>query len=63
MHHLVRVNEFLLHVADRAGFDEAYMKFFASDPMPTRRLIGAGDLFAGILVEIDGIAYLGEHHG
>ena len=63
VHQLVRVNVFLLHMADRDGFNEAYMKFFASDPMPTRRLIGAGDLFAGILVEIDGIAYLGEHHG
>lgn len=28
--------------------------------MPTRRCIGAGDLSKGILVEIDGYAYLGE---
>ena len=56
---LVRVNVFLLNMEDRDGFNEAYYSFF-SGPMPTRRLVGAGDLFKGILVEIDGYAYLGE---
>ena len=56
---LVRVNVFLLNMEDRDGFNEAYYKFF-SGPMPTRRLIGAGDLFKGILVELDGYAYLGN---
>ena len=57
---LVRVNVFLLDMADRDGFNEAYMEFFYGPPMPTRRLIGAGDLFKGILVEIDGIAWMGD---
>ena len=57
---LVRVNVFLLDMADRDGFNEAYMEFFDGPPMPTRRLIGAGDLFKGILVEIDGIAWMGD---
>lgn len=57
---LVRVNVFLLDMADRDGFNRAYMEFFDGPPMPTRRLIGAGDLFKGILVEIDGIAWLGD---
>ena len=57
---LVRVNVFLLNMEDRDGFNEAYMEFFEGPPMPTRRLIGAGDLYKGILVEIDGVAWLGE---
>jgi 2-iminobutanoate/2-iminopropanoate deaminase len=56
---MVRVNVFLLNMEDRDGFNHAYMEFFADGPMPTRRLIGAGDLYKGILVEIDGIAWLG----
>lgn len=56
---VVRVNVFLLNMADRDGFNTAYMRYFTpGKPMPTRRLIGAGDLFKGILVEIDCIAYL-----
>lgn len=57
--HLVRVNVFLLNMADRDGFNAAYMEFF-DGPMPTRRLIGAGDLYKRILVEIDGVAWVGE---
>ena len=57
----VRVNVFLLDMADRDVFNETYMTFFRNkDRMPTRRLVGAGDMFKGILVEIDAIAYLGE---
>ena len=57
---LVRVNVFLLNMEDRDGFNSAYYKFFAGGPVPTRRLVGAGDMFKGILVEIDGIAYRGD---
>jgi enamine deaminase RidA (YjgF/YER057c/UK114 family) len=57
---LVRVNVFLLNMVDRDGFNEAYMEFFDGSPMPTRRLVGAGDMYKGILVEIDGIAWLGD---
>jgi 2-iminobutanoate/2-iminopropanoate deaminase len=58
---VVRVNVFLLDMADRDGFNEAYMRYFEGVPrMPTRRLVGAGDMFKGILVEIDAIAYLGD---
>lgn len=57
---LVRVNVFLLNMADRDGFNATYMEFFEGSPMPTRRLIGAGDLYKQILVEIDGIAWLGD---
>ncbi len=56
---VVRINVFLLNMADRDGFNAAYMRYF-NGRMPTRRLIGAGDLYKGILVEIDGIAYLGD---
>ena len=57
----VRVNVFLLDMADRDGFNDTYMKYFENrQRMPTRRLIGAGDMFLGILVEIDAIAYLGD---
>ena len=56
---VVRVNVFLLNMADRDGFNAAYLRYF-NGPMPTRRLIGAGDLYKGILVEIDCIAYVGE---
>lgn len=59
---VVRVNVFLLDMADRDGFNAAYLRYF-SGPMPTRRLIGAGDLYKGILVEIDCIAYVGEQKG
>ena len=57
---LVRVNVFLLNMEDRDGFNTAYYKFFAGGPVPTRRLVGAGDMFKGILVEIDGIAFGGD---
>jgi 2-iminobutanoate/2-iminopropanoate deaminase len=58
---VVRVNVFLLNMEDRDGFNEAYMRYFVGVPqMPTRRLVGAGDMYKGILVEIDAIAYLGE---
>lgn len=58
---VVRVNVFLLHMADRDGFNAAYMRYFEDVPrMPTRRLVGAGDMYKGILVEIDAIAWLGE---
>ncbi len=57
----VRVNVFLLDMADRDGFNATYMRYFENKQrMPTRRLIGAGDMFLGILVEIDAIAYLGD---
>ena len=55
---VVRVNVFLLDMADRDGFNAAYLRYF-NGPMPTRRLIGAGDLYKGILVEIDCVAYVG----
>lgn len=56
---VVRVNVFLLDMADRDGFNTAYLRYF-NGPMPTRRLIGAGDLYKGILVEIDCVAYVGD---
>jgi 2-iminobutanoate/2-iminopropanoate deaminase len=55
---VVRVNVFLLNMAERDGFNATYLKYFGAQK-PTRRLIGAGDLFKGILVEIDCIAYVG----
>jgi 2-iminobutanoate/2-iminopropanoate deaminase len=57
---VVRVNVFLLNMDDRDGFNAAYMEYFDGGPMPTRRLIGAGDMYKGILVEIDAYAYLGK---
>lgn len=55
---VVRVNVFLLNLADRDRFNAAYMQYFKG-PRPTRRLIGAGDLFMGILLELDAVAHLG----
>jgi 2-iminobutanoate/2-iminopropanoate deaminase len=54
---VVRVNVFLLNMSDRDSFNDAYMEYFSGQQMPTRRLIGAGDLYEGILVEIDCIAH------
>ena len=57
----MRVNVFLLDMADRDDFNATYMKYFKDrHHMPTRRLIGAGDMYMGILVEIDAVAYLGD---
>lgn len=56
---VVRTNVFLLNMEDRDGFNKVYLHYFKSR-MPTRRLIGAGDLYKGILVEIDCTAYLGK---
>ena len=59
--HAMRVNVFLLNMQDRDGFNATYMNYFKKPQrMPTRRLIGAGDMYMGILVEIDAVAYLGE---
>ena len=52
--HAMRVNVFLLDMQDRDGFNATYMSYFNKrQRMPTRRLIGAGDMYMGILVEID----------
>lgn len=60
---VVRVNVFLLDLADRDRFNAAYAAYLEGcDPKPTRRLIGAGDLFKGILLELDCIAYVGSRH-
>lgn len=59
---VVRVNVFLLDMTDRDRFNATYMKYF-SGRMPTRRLIGAGDLFMGILLELDCVAYTGAKGG
>ena len=57
----VRVNVFLLDMEDRDGFNDTYMRYLENrGRMPTRRLIGAGDMFLSILVEIDAVAYLGD---
>ena len=56
---VVRVNVFLLDMADRDRFNATYMRYFKGR-MPTRRLIGAGDLYKGILLELDCIAYVGD---
>src|SRR2546423_788296 len=58
---VVRVNVFLLNLTDRDGFNQTYHRYFGQS-VPTRRLIGAGDLFRGILVEVDCIAYLGNRN-
>ena len=59
--HAMRVNVFLLDMQDRVGFNDTYMSYFNKrQRMPTRRLIGAGDMYMGILVEIDAVAYLGD---
>lgn len=58
---VVRANVFLLHMADRDAFNEVYLGYFRNRArMPTRRLVGAGDMYKGILVEIDATAWLGE---
>jgi 2-iminobutanoate/2-iminopropanoate deaminase len=58
---VVRVNVFLLDMDDRDEFNRTYMRYFKNrNMMPTRRLVGAGDMYKGILVEIDAIAYLGR---
>ena len=58
---VVRVNVFLLDMGDRDDFNRTYMRYFNNKHrMPTRRLVGAGDMFKKILVEIDAVAYLGE---
>ena len=56
---VVRVNVFLIDMADRDGFNKTYMSYF-KDRVPTRRLVGAGDMFLGIRLEIDAIAYVGD---
>lgn len=56
----MRVNVFLLNMEDRDGFNAAYMEFLDGPPMPTRRLVGADDMYKQILVEIDGVAWLGD---
>ncbi len=58
---VVRTNVFLLDMDDRDRFNKTYMKYFKNKKrMPTRRLIGAGDMYKSILVEIDAIAYVGK---
>ena len=48
-------------MTDRDGFNAAYMRYFEDVPrMPTRRCVGAGDMYKEILVEINAVAYVGD---
>ena len=58
---LVCVDVFLTDLQDRDSFNAEYAQFFENrGKMPARRLYGAGDLFKGILVEVTGVAFLGN---
>lgn len=52
---LMKVNVYLRNMGDFDRFNEAYVKYFPSDP-PARTTIQAGDLWNGILIEIEGVA-------
>jgi 2-iminobutanoate/2-iminopropanoate deaminase len=55
-HDIVRCNCYLASIDLFAEFTAAYEEFFAHEPRPTRTTIGCE--LAGILVEIDCIAYV-----
>jgi 2-iminobutanoate/2-iminopropanoate deaminase len=55
MDDVVKVNAYLVDLADFAGYNEVYTEFFA-EPYPARTSVQAG-LPAGILIEIEAIAH------
>ncbi len=52
---LMKVNVYLRNMGDFDRFNEAYVKYFPSEP-PARTTIQAADLWNGILIEIEGVA-------
>lgn len=55
MDDVVKVNAFLVDLADFAAYNEVYREFFA-EPYPARTSVQAG-LPAGVLIEIEAIAH------
>jgi 2-iminobutanoate/2-iminopropanoate deaminase len=58
---IVRCNCYLASIDLFDEFTAAYERFFAAEPRPTRTTIGCQ--LAGILVEIDCVAYVPEFRG
>ena len=58
---VVRVNVHLASIADFDEFNAVYADVFAEEPRPARTTVGSE--LAGILVEIDCIAYVPRDRG
>lgn len=56
---VVKVGVFLATMADFPAFDAVYQKFIER-PFPTRTVVAARELWGGILIEAELIAYLGS---
>lgn len=59
MSDVVKVTVILTDLANFAGMNEVYKKFF-KEPFPARMTYGAPLVVPGMLVEIDAIAYVGK---
>jgi 2-iminobutanoate/2-iminopropanoate deaminase len=58
---VVRVGVHLARMEDFAEFNAAYAEVFVNEPRPARTTVGS--MLAGILVEIDCVAYVPRAHG
>ncbi|WP_419781819.1 RidA family protein [Maridesulfovibrio sp.] len=54
--HIAKTIVFLASMDDFAGFNEVYAEFMG-DHRPARLCLGAGEIVAGCLLEMDAIAY------
>ena len=54
---VLQTTVYLKDLADYSAMNETYSSFF-NDPKPARTTVQAGDLLFGMMVEIQGIAYV-----
>jgi len=57
MSHVLQTTVYLKDLADYAGMNEVYSRFFA-EPRPARATVQVADLLLGMQVEIQGIAHV-----
>jgi 2-iminobutanoate/2-iminopropanoate deaminase len=57
---VVRVTAYLDKIRDYEEFNRVYEQHFTSTPYLERTCIGAGELWSGVLIEIDAVAYVPE---
>jgi enamine deaminase RidA (YjgF/YER057c/UK114 family) len=59
--HLLHVAIYVTDIADRDELNAAWMKFFDSEMLPTRALVGVKELGPGTLVELVATAAVFNH--
>lgn len=57
---IVKVTVYLKSIGYYDRFNRVYERYFSSPPFPARTCVGAGELWSGVLIEIDATAYVSK---